>query len=175
MGKKVFISIMSVIFAVTAVIAGLGIAFTVQNPETVQSWIKGEEISSDAGSDTLPEETNGYTEEYILKLINASFENFSSLEEDEVVVFFMGASSEWVYSAKIYKVGDTIQAPADDVVRGMLEDYAEKNSFELPENYDYAWAKSFDNEDLYTSEQLSEIEIDGNSNALAFGICVPGV
>ena len=46
---------MSLIFVVTAVIAGLGIAFAVQNPETVQSWIKGEEISSDAGSDTLPE------------------------------------------------------------------------------------------------------------------------
>ena len=132
MGKKIFISIMSVIFAVTAVIAGLGIAFTVQNPETVQSWIKGEEISSDAGSDTLPE---GISQEDVNKLTTIVLsQNTDVLEEDEVAVIFFGAGSEWVYSAKIYKVGDTIQAPADDVVRGMLEDYAEKNSFELPEN-----------------------------------------
>ena len=178
MGKKILISIMSLIFVVTAVIAGLGIAFTVQNPETVQSWIKGEEISSDAGSDTPPEETlpEGISQEDVNKLTTIILsQNTDVLEEDEVAVIFFGAGSEWVYSAKIYKVGDTIQAPADDVVRGMLEDYAEKNSFELPENYDYSWNRDFDRKDFYTSAELSEIALDGSFQTLFFGIYVPGV
>ena len=60
-------------------------------------------------------------------------------------------------------------------VRGMLEDYAEKNSFELPENYDYSWNRDFDRKDFYTSAELSEIALDGSFQTLFFGIYVPGV
>ena len=61
MGKRVLISIMSLIFVITAVIAGLGIAFTVQNPQVVQNWFKGEEISSDAGADEKPSDEDPET------------------------------------------------------------------------------------------------------------------